>query len=135
MSLVLDASTVLSWALEDESHPVAGEALLRVESEDGLAPALWWFEIRNALLANERRNRISAAAITAFLRRLSQLPIHVDRSPDEEQLLGLARRHRLTVYDAAYLELARRKGTTLATLDQPLARAARAEHVTLLGSA
>ena len=67
-----------------------------------------------------------------FLRRLSQLPIHVDRSPDEEQLLSLARRHRLTVYDAAYLELAQRKGTTLATLDQPLARAARAEHVTLL---
>ncbi|HEY1932008.1 MAG TPA: type II toxin-antitoxin system VapC family toxin [Acetobacteraceae bacterium] len=133
MPFVLDASTVMSWAMEDETHPAGSEALLRLESDNGLVPALWWFEIRNALLMNERRGRIPVAASNGFLWKVSQLPILIDRSPDEDRLLGLARRHRLTAYDAAYLELAQREDVPLATLDGPLGRAARAEHVVLLG--
>ena len=68
-----------------------------------------------------------------FLRDISRLAITVDSSPNEIQVLTLARRHRLTVYDAAYLELALREGLPLATLDEALASAARAETVLLIG--
>jgi predicted nucleic acid-binding protein len=69
-----------------------------------------------------------------FLRGLARLGVTVDRSPEEAEVLALARRHRLTVYDAAYLELARRDGVPLATLDNDLAIATQAENTLLLGS-
>ena len=47
--------------------------------------------------------------------------------------MTLARHRRLTVYDAAYLELALRHAVPLATLDQALANAARAEGVAVIG--
>jgi predicted nucleic acid-binding protein len=96
-------------------------------------PALWWFEVRNALAVNERRGRLGEADTAAFLRALARLSIGFDRSPDEAALLALARRHRLTVYDAAYLELAQREGLPLATLDAALRDAAAASGVALLG--
>lgn len=71
---------------------------------------------------------------TAFLRRLTGLPIQLDRSPDESAILALARKHRLSVYDAAYLELAGREKLSLATLDQAVARAAAAENRPLIGA-
>lgn len=80
-------------------------------------PGLWWFEVRNVLLVNERRGRISEADTAGFLRNLSRLGVTLDRSPDEAALLSLARRYRLTVCDASYLELARRDRLPLATLD------------------
>ncbi len=52
------------------------------------------------------------------------MPIALDRTPDQSLLLDLARRHRLTVYDAAYLELATRRGLMLATLDKDFSAAA-----------
>jgi len=133
MAFVIDASTAVSWVIEDEDDPAASEALTRAAEEDLLVPAIWWFEVRNTLLMNERRKRITRAATTDFLRELRTLPVVVDTLPDEDQLLSLARRHLLTVYDAAYLELASRSSIPLCTLDGPLARAARAEHVPLLG--
>jgi predicted nucleic acid-binding protein len=68
-----------------------------------------------------------------FLRDISRLAITIDASPNEAEVLTLARRHRLTVYDAAYLELAGREALQLATLDEELAAAARAEQVALVG--
>ncbi len=134
MTLVLDASVVLAWALPDERSPVATVALERTADEDAVVPALWWFEVRNALIASERRRRLDQGATATFLQRLARLPVQIDRSPDEAALLALARRHRLTVYDAAYLELAVRVGATLATGDTALAEAARREAVTLLAA-
>jgi predicted nucleic acid-binding protein len=90
---------------------------------------LWWFELRNVLVVNERRGRISEVETTAFLRRLDRMRIAIDREPVESDVLALARRHRLSVYDAVYLELARRLMTPLLTLDKLLARAAAAEGV------
>ncbi|HXR25664.1 MAG TPA: type II toxin-antitoxin system VapC family toxin, partial [Candidatus Binataceae bacterium] len=83
-------------------------------------------------IVNERRRRLTEADTTAFLRALSRLPIAVDREPDQAQLLAISRRHRLTVYDAVYLELAQREDLPLATLDAELARAARLEKVPLV---
>jgi predicted nucleic acid-binding protein len=94
---------------------------------------LWWFELRNALIVNERRGQIKELQTTRFLREISRLPIRLDRTPDETGVLTLARRHRLTVYDAAYLELALREALPLATLDAQLALAARSETVALIG--
>ncbi len=123
---------VVAWALQ-EVHPIAALSLARFENDQALAPALWWFEVRNGLIVNERRGRIREARTVEFLLALKRIAIAVDAAPIEDQVLVLARRHRLTVYDAAYLELAMREGLSLATLDEALATAARAESVPLIG--
>ena len=133
MPFVLDASVAACWAFDDEDHPVAALALERVRTDEARVPSLWWFEVRNTLIVNERRGRLTENDTAAFLRGLARLGVTVDRSPVEADVLTLARRHRLTVYDAAYLELARRDGVPLATLDTALATAARAERHPMLG--
>jgi len=133
MPFVLDASIVKCWALEDENHPVAEAAFAQIKTDEAIVPNLWWFEVRNILVMNERRKRITGSETTAFLRNLSRFRIQIDRLPEEAQLLHLARTHRLSVYDAAYLELAQRERIPLATLDADLSAAAQAESVPLLG--
>ncbi|MDR3440587.1 type II toxin-antitoxin system VapC family toxin [Telmatospirillum sp.] len=130
---VLDASVVASWCFPDESHPNAEAAFRRIADETALVPALLWFEFRNLLLMGERHNRLSEAQVVNSLKDVSELPIDVDHAPDESRVLSLARIHRLTVYDAVYLELAQRKELSLATLDRALIAAARAEKVPLVG--
>lgn len=133
MPFVLDASVTACWAFKDEDHPVADAALERLRTDEALAPALWWFEVRNILVANERHKRLAEADSAAFLRDLARLRVLLDRTPQESEVLRLARTHRLSVYDAAYLELAQRSGIALATLDAELIRAARVEGVALVG--
>ena len=132
MAFVIDASVILARPL-GEYHETAGLVRIRLQAEKALVPALWWFEVRNVLLVNERRGRISEHDVDRALRDFSQLDITIDRSPDESAIVMLARRHRLTVYDAAYLELALREGLELATLDATLADAARREGVAVIG--
>jgi len=96
--------------------------------------SLWWFEVRNGLVMGERRGLLTEGRTARFLRELSRLAIIVDGVPDDSGVLTLARRGRLTVYDASYLELAVRKDFPLATLDKALTDAARAEGVSLVGS-
>ena len=133
MPFVLDASVTACWLMPDERHPVAEAARIRMAEDVATVPALWWFEVRNFLIVNERRSRIGAAQTSRALALLTGLPMAVDRSPDEATILGLARRHRLTVYAATYLELALRESAPLATLDVALAAAARAESASLIG--
>jgi predicted nucleic acid-binding protein len=133
MSFVLDASIVMDWALE-EADATAAMVWERLKTDTALSPTLLWFEVRNGLIVAERRGRISDDRSAAFLKQLAEFPIAVDAAPEEAAVMALARRHRLTVYDAAYLELALRERVPLATLDGPLAAAARAEHVALLGA-
>lgn len=135
MPFVIDASIAACWAFRDEDHPHADLALSRLRTDEALVPSLWWFEVRNILVVNERRKRLKEVDTAVFLRDLGRLPVIVDGSPDESEVLRLARRHRLSVYDAAYLELAQRSGVDLATLDRELALAARAEAVSLVGEA
>jgi predicted nucleic acid-binding protein len=129
---VLDVSITSAWALSDEDYPDAELAQESLRSDSAIAPSLWWFEVRNTLIQNERRSRISTAETAAFLAALLRLPITIEFGTEEEALLRLARAHRLTVYDAAYLELANRKGFPLATLDSDLIRVARAGAIPLL---
>jgi predicted nucleic acid-binding protein len=128
MTFVIDASVVVAWAF-DEVHTTADEARERLRSDDAVAPALWWFEVRNALVQGERRGRFDQSGTGRFLRDLSRFAVSIDGVPEERSVLELARRHRLSVYDAAYLELAQRRGFPLATLDNALDAAARAEGV------
>jgi predicted nucleic acid-binding protein len=132
MAFVLDASITACWAFQDEDHAEADLAFLRMRSEEAVVPSLWWFEVRNILVVNERRQRIGEADTASFLSNLARLRVRVDRLPDESAVLRLARTHRLSVYDAAYLELAQREGLPLATLDAALRKAAAGERVALL---
>ena len=134
MPFVLDASIAVSWAFDDEDYPVAAVTLDRIRTDEARVPSLWWFEVRNALIVNERRGRLTEDDVTVFLRGLSRLGVTFDREPDEGGVLMLARRHRLTVYDASYLELANRESLPLATLNSELATAARKERLKLIGT-
>jgi predicted nucleic acid-binding protein len=130
---VLDASVAVAWAFADEDHPVAAAALALIRNNEGCVPSLWWFEVRNVLIVNERRGRLSETDTALFLRNLARLPIAVERAPEEAAVLTLARRHGLTVYDASYLELAKRRGAPLATLEMTLTQAAQRENIPLIG--
>ena len=132
MAFVLDASVTACWAFEDEDHPDASLAFQQIRTEEAVVPCLWWFEVRSILIVNERRRRITESGTAAFLLNLSRLRIRVDPVPDEGAVLRLARAHRLSVYDAAYLELAQREGLHLATLDAELRKAAACEGVALI---
>lgn len=135
MAFVVDASVALGWALDDEAHPLPAQALAQLLESEAWAPGLWWFELRNALIMNERRGRLSEADTALFLNSVARFPVSLDRDPDETTVLMLARRHRLTVYDASYLELALRLGLPLASLDGDLRQAATACGVALLEAA
>ena len=113
------------------SEAKALDTAARVETR---APRILYYEIRHALLVSERRNRITEAMSAAFLRDLALLPIRFQPAGDDASLMTLARQRKLTVYDAAYLELAKREGLPLATLDRALEQAAAAEGVALFGA-
>ena len=134
---VLDASLTLSWAFEDESTPFTVAVLKSLVSVHAVAPALWPFEVASVLATAERRGRIRPAAQAAFLERLRELPIEIEHRPAAwltQQILPLARKHQISAYDAAYLELAIREGLPLATLDDELRQAACSACVPLVGT-
>jgi predicted nucleic acid-binding protein len=131
MRFVLDASVAISWAMRDESHAVADRALTALRTGTALVPGIWWFEVRNILVVNERRRRITPADSDRFLSNLQQLDIAIDHQPDSRAVLDLSRRLGRTVYDCAYLALAVRERLPLATLDKDLQAAAAAEKVDL----
>jgi predicted nucleic acid-binding protein len=132
MTFVLDASVSACWAFADEDHPVADVAFSSIQTEEAVVPALWWFEIRNILIVNERRGRIHGRDTDLFLRALAQFRIRIDREPEQADVLRMARAQGLSVYDAAYLELAYREKLPLATLDRRMVEAARVMGVQLV---
>ena len=129
MGVVIDASVAAAWCFPDERLDASERALKELSQEGGAVPAIFWYEIRNVLIANERRGRIDRADGARFLMRLHDLNLSLDDSHDEETLMALSCKHRLSVYDAAYLETALRRGDSLATLDRTLAAAGTAEGV------
>jgi predicted nucleic acid-binding protein len=133
MPLVVDASVSVSWLMSDERHPIADAAYARIVHDRAFVPSLWWYEVRNVIIVNERRGRLDTTASARALRLLGELPVVIDAEPQEAALMDIARRHQLTVYDAAYIELAVRRRQPLATLDAALSIAARAERVPLIG--
>ena len=124
---VIDSSIALTWCFEDEASAETDALFERVRDEGAVVPGLWRLELGNVLLQAERRGRISAGDVAARLDLIAELPISVDPETADRawrDILTLARAERLTVYDAAYLELAARRGFPLLTLDDDLAQAA-----------
>ncbi len=137
-AFVIDASSVLAWCFEDEGGPEADALIERVAAEGAAVPGSWSLEVANGLVIGERRGRIKPAESAAFIAMIEELPIVADRATDARALhetMSLAREHRLTAYDAAYLELAMRTGLPLATGDRKLAAAAERVGIALTGSA
>lgn len=129
MALVVDASAVAGWLMPDETGlDLAG---LAGRFQEFCAPWLLWAELRNILIVAERRGRLRAGLADQMIEAVEGLGILLDTAPSNAAILALARRHTLSIHDALYLELAVRRGATLATLDRHLAAAARAEHVDL----
>jgi predicted nucleic acid-binding protein len=133
MPFVVDASVAVCWSMSNERHPIADAGFQRIRLDPAVTSVLWWYELRNVLMVNERRGRLDNARAARVLRLLRGLPVGIDADVEEETLMQLARRHQLTVYDATYLELALRKGYPLATLGAALSSAALAEGVPLIG--
>jgi predicted nucleic acid-binding protein len=134
---VLDASIILTWCFPDEESQKALEISERIAAGERVAvPAFWRHEILNALLVGERRKRITPELTQAFLDDLDRLPVDVDPPAGAAVVFkltqALCRKHGLTAYDAAYLELAMRDNQPLATVDEQLRRAALAENVIVL---
>jgi predicted nucleic acid-binding protein len=112
VSLVIDSSITLSWCFEDERTDVTTTLLYRVAETGALVPALWRLEVANGLQVAVRRGRIDAAYRDATIGDLRDLAIDLDPETDRKawsEILQLADRFRLTLYDAAYLELAQRR--------------------------
>ena len=128
-ALIVDASVVIAWLFDDEDEPRADQVLESLVEKEALVPHLWHLETRNALLVAERGGRLSAEAADERLDALKGLPIRTDEEPNLGSAFDLARTHRLSFYDAVYLELAKRKSAEFATLDNELGRAAAAEGV------
>ncbi len=127
--IIVDASIAADWLLDDEFDPRAVAALDLLERDGAVVPQLWHYEVRNALLTAERRRRVPQDGIKERLDALRGLPIVTDQEARLPEALELARTHRLSFYDALYLELATRRGAPLATLDRDLDRASVAEGV------
>jgi predicted nucleic acid-binding protein len=137
MSLVLDSSVALAWVYGDETTAAVGYVFDLVGGSGAWVPGLWRLEVANILEMGTRRGRHDADFRDSTLADLALLPIHVDPETDGQAwgaTARLAERHQLTLYDAAYLELALRRGLPLASLDQELRAAAEAEKVEVLGA-
>lgn len=126
--LVVDASALVAWVMPDE----VGSDLdtLMAAHEQILAPTLLWVELRNILIVSERRGRLPVGMADQIADAVDALGITLVAPGSSAVVMDLARRHRLSAYDALYLELALREGAALASLDQALTAAAVAEGVT-----
>ena len=128
MDWVIDSSIALAWALPDETSKEAERFLSRISIRSILwVPSLWWYETANALLMAQRRKRLTEADRIRLMELYRRLPIRTDMALDSDSMSRfhtLAIEYNLSAYDAAYLELAQRRGLGLATVDRPLRVAA-----------
>ena len=117
----------IAWLFEDERTDAAHAVMMRVVSGGAVVPSLWRLEVANVMRNAVRRGRCDEAYVDRSLDRLARFPVEID---DETSLhawtatRALSRNQSLTLYDAAYLELAIRKGKPLATCDADLIAAA-----------
>lgn len=123
MSFVLDSSVALAWVLPDEHNSYADQLLERLIAEGAVVPPIWPLEVGNVLLVAVRRGRLRQEEFEIAVERLARLPIEVEIEATDHALAGvllLAAQLGLTTYDAAYLDLAKRRNLPLATLDKRL---------------
>lgn len=122
--IVIDASTVVARALNDENSEHADIALSYAADRGAFVPGNFQTEVVNAIIKAERRGRLDELKSGLILSEIAKLPLQTV-SPDPQTILAAARTHGLTAYDAAYLALAMEKRCPLATVDAALAAAAK----------
>ena len=125
--IALDASVTVSWVMPDESDPVSDLALDKFRRDGAVVPQLWHIEVRNALFQAQRRGRITLLETRGLFLEVAETQVVTDYAPDYDAVLDLAELHDLSIYDALYLELAKRSGLELATLESRLGQAAARE--------
>ena len=126
----------MSWCFADESTPATQGVLAELSRTHAETPALWPFEVANAVASGIARNRITPSEADVFLNRLAQLPIYAEERTHPIaplDLMPLVLRYGLTAYDAAYLDLAVCRSYALATLDRHLIASAPKEGIRLMG--
>ncbi|MFN3566678.1 MAG: type II toxin-antitoxin system VapC family toxin [Burkholderiaceae bacterium] len=126
MAFVLDSSVALAWLLPDEGSEAVDKLADQIEAETIVVPAVWRLEVGNALLTALRRERLARKDVERLLALVAALPVEQDLPLDDAayaRVMAIAQRFGLTSYDAAYLELAKRRGVALATLDARLRQA------------
>jgi predicted nucleic acid-binding protein len=134
---VLDNTVTMAWCFNDEATPFTETMLSRLSSltDSAIVPALWLYEVVNVTGLAVRKGRITKDKARAFLDSLADLPIEIEdatRTRLFTSVLALVGRHKLTAYDASYLELAIRHDLPIAALDKVLTKAAREEGVALV---
>ena len=124
--LVIDCSAAVPWFFDDEANAWSESLLDALPHYSLHVPALWHLEFANVLLTAQRRKRVNARDAKGLLARASRLPLATDgRVVPLVEIADLAETHGITTYDAAYLELAARLNSSLATQDKALAKAAK----------
>lgn len=122
---VLDSSIVAAWCFPDEGNDLTTSVLRALAlNYEAVAPSLWAYEVRNSILMGLRRRRLSTSDAQQFLESLQELPVHLTDPASYDSVFDLAREFELTVYDAAYLDLAIREKLPLSSLDKALCQAA-----------
>ena len=131
MACVLDSSVTLAWLLPDETNARSDAVRAMVEGGMDVWIPAHWLEIGSGLLMAERRGRINSEQVAQALSLVNALPLEDEETAEQISMrtLTLARKHGLTVYAAAYLELAQRRGASLATFDKQLLSAAAKEKI------
>lgn len=134
-AFVIDASVAMAWCFVDESTDSLDQLKVRLERAMALVPSHWFLETANALAMAERRQRLEAADSDSLVGLLESLNLEIYDEPKRtySHVLPLARAHGLTVYDAAYLDLARQRRLPLASLDLDLRSAATSLGIDVLG--
>ena len=135
MSFVLDCSATLAVFLEDEQQSTFTVFRERLLSRGAVVPSLWLLEVANSLTVAMRLRRIDAVFRQQVLAVLRMMAIEIDEGMTETvmlQIMALADLHHLSVYDAAYLELAQRRHLPLATLDRQLLQAANVAGIAMI---
>jgi predicted nucleic acid-binding protein len=129
MRFVLDNSITMRWLFKNgrkQDLDYAFRLLAAMETSQALVPNLWHLEVVNVLVSAEEDGLLAEAESQTFLEHLRQMPIVTDPATAKaafDNTVHLARRYRLSAYDAAYLELAIREEVALATLDGELRKA------------
>jgi predicted nucleic acid-binding protein len=135
---VVDSSVTMAWCFEDETTEYTESVLTKLSKGAAAAvPTIWPYEVTNVLIFAERQKRIPQSKVVQFLKELQSFDITIDpQNPARifHDVLSVAKIHKLTAYDAAYLELALREGLPIATLDVSLRRAAKTAGVKVHGA-
>jgi len=139
VSFVLDNSVTMRWFFGDgkpQELAYAGKVLDAMRQDSALVPMTWGLEVANVIVRAEAKALVTEARSGAFLEMLEGVDIEVDAATFAHALSGtlqLARRYKVSAYDASYLELALRLGVPLATLDEDLQKAAKKAGVKKFG--